>query len=401
MRVASSERQTPRWELGGGFGAHASLQAGFAEQIDSQQLIGAPLRPGPAAEKDAPQRPGLLPKPRPLGEGVAKLRLPWGLGAGHHQNRRALGEVAVSSEASALGAVPRQRPQHPRREVVRSRRWLWALSRHPPGSFWAGRLGLRAPRTMWFWCGDDRVCPSHAGVCRHPVAAGGSPAAIPGGPLAPALPVWSCMLCGPSAGRAPTPGPPRQHPQNQAPGGTGRNPAPAATWGVFSLCRSELCPSRPALHRGGGCRGEHPQVRGHRPPWAAVAQCAGRTSGSQGPRFLLGDGFLLYHPPPAPGNAVRLVVIQSHQFLITSETSSLPKGHLTKGHAQAQKKKRRIIFIKENNRIPRTAFAANGSLASCAPTADSFSFQGLFFFFFPRTLWCKRKRKTNSPKQSW
>lgn len=206
MRVASSERQTPRWELGGGFGAHASLQAGFAEQIDSQQLIGAPLRPGPAAEKDAPQRPGLSPKPRPLGEGVAKLRLPWGLGAGHHQNRCALGEVAVSSEASALGAVPQQRPQHPRREVVRSRRWLWALSRHPPGSFWAGRLGLRAPRTMWFWCGDDRVCPSHAGVCRHPVAAGGSPAAIPGGPLAPAPPVWSCFVA-PRLGGRPHRGP--------------------------------------------------------------------------------------------------------------------------------------------------------------------------------------------------
>lgn len=76
MRVASSERQTPRWELGGGFGAHASLQAGFAEQIDSQQLIGAPLRPGPAAEKDAPQRPGLSPKPRPLGEGVASCACP-------------------------------------------------------------------------------------------------------------------------------------------------------------------------------------------------------------------------------------------------------------------------------------------------------------------------------------
>lgn len=297
--------------------------------------------------------------------------------------------------------MPRQRPQHPRREVVRSRRWLWALSRRPPGSFWAGRLGLRAPRTMWFWCGDDRVCPSHAGVCRHPVAAGGSPAAIPGGPLAPAPPVWSCFVAPRLGGR------PHRGPR----GGTLRTKllvAQAGTRlprrrGASSACvaLSSALPARLFTEVRGAEGSTHRCGDTALPgrPWRS-AQAGPQVPKGHASSCWVMASFFITPPPHAPGNAVRLVVIQSHHFLITSETSSLPKGHLTKGHAQAQKKKRRIIFTKENNRIPRTAFAANGSLASCAPTADSFSFQGLFFFF-PRTLWCKRKRKTNSPKQSW
>lgn len=287
MRVASSERQTPRWERGGGFGAHASLQAGFAEQIDSQQLIGAPLRPGPAAEKDAPQRPGLSPKPRPLGEGVPKLRLPWALarlgrGGCVQRGQRPGGCALAAPPAPQKGGRPF--PKVALGPVAASARLVlgWAARVARPAHdvvLVRGRSCLSFTRRRLPSPGGSRRQP-----CCHPRGATG------------AGPAGVVMLRGPSAGRAPTPGPPRRHPQNQAPGGTGRNPAPAATWGVFSLCRSELCPSRPALHRGGGCRGEHPQVRGHRPPWAAVAQCAGRTSGSQGPRFLLGDGFLLYPP---------------------------------------------------------------------------------------------------------
>lgn len=195
-------------------------------------------------------------------------------------------------------------------------------------------------------------------------------------------------------------GPPRRHPQNQAPGGTGRNRLPRRR-GASTACvaLSSALPARLFTEVGGAEGSTHrcgdPALPGR--PWRS-AQARPQIPKGHASCWVMASFFIT--PRPVPGNAVRLVVIQSHHFLITSETSSLPKGHLTKGHAQAQKKKRRIIFTKENNRIPRTAFAANGSLASCAPTADSFSFQGLFFFF-PRTLWCKRKRKTNSPKQSW
>lgn len=288
MRVASSERQTPRWELGGGFGAHASLQAGFAEQIDSQQLIGRPCDQDLRLRKTRPRDQASRRSPAHWGRGsrscacpgawvqvTTRTGAPWERWlcparpappapqkGGRPFPKVALGPVAASARLVLGWAARVARPAH---DVVLVR----------------GRSCLSFTRRRLPSPGGSRRQP-----CCHPRGATG------------AGPAGVVMLRGPSAGRAPTPGPPRRHPQNQAPGGTGRNPAPAATWGVFSLCRSELCPSRPALHRGGGCRGEHPQVRGHRPPWVAVAQCAGRTSGSQGPRFLLGDGFLLYHPPP-------------------------------------------------------------------------------------------------------
>lgn len=241
------------------------MQAGFAHRLPAADR-GAPatrtcgetqlrkMLTGDAAPRGSPAHPYVC-----GGWGVPKLGQPSAPGAGHRQNGRAVGEAAVSSEASALGAVPRRRPQHPLRRVFRSRRWLWALSRHPPASLRAGRARAARPAhdLVLVW---GRSCLSSTRRRLSSPGGGHGPAAIPGeatGRLASVV-----MLPGPRRAGHPhggprggTQGPLRCPHQNLAPGGTGRNPAPAGTWDVLSLCHSELCPSRPGLSGDGGAKG--------------------------------------------------------------------------------------------------------------------------------------------------
>lgn len=92
---------------------------------------------------------------------------------------------------------------------------------------------------------------------------------------------------------------------------------------------------------------------------------------------------------------VCLVIIQNNHFLITFEASNLPKCHFTKCCSQKKKKKWWIILTKENNQVPKVAFAVQASLRLRASLADSFSFQGLSFLY----IWCEIKRKPNFPKE--
>lgn len=172
MWVASPERQTPRWEPGGGFGAHPWLQAGVAEQIGSQRLIGAPLRPGPggdAAERDTRQRGGLVRKPRPLG------------GRGHPK----LGRPGPWVWVTARTGVPWERRPCAARPA-------------PSGCAPRARRGPGAGTIV-------SVLYTQASVVTR-----GQPVAallpLQGEPLAPAPPVWSCFVA-PRRGGRPCRGP--------------------------------------------------------------------------------------------------------------------------------------------------------------------------------------------------
>lgn len=79
---------------------------------------------------------------------------------------------------------------------------------------------------------------------------------------------------------------------------------------------------------------------------------------------------------------VWLVIIQSNHFLITLEGSDLPKCHLTKCCAQKREEKWQIILNKRKQpNSPNSPCSKSFFPVFCASSADSFSFQGLFFLY--------------------
>ena len=81
---------------------------------------------------------------------------------------------------------------------------------------------------------------------------------------------------------------------------------------------------------------------------------------------------------------VWLVIIQNNHFLITFEASNLPKCHLTKCCAQKERERNDKLTSqrkKKKKQIPQIALAVKAFSAFCASSADSFSFQGLFFLY--------------------
>lgn len=130
------------------------------------------------------------------------------------------------------------------------------------------------------------------------------------------------------------------------------------------------------------------------PPWWRLSRAKAGLQIDAGRNYCSCSWFSIIHLSLLHSKRVWLVIIQSNHFLITLESSDLPKCHLTKCCAQREEKCANYPYKRKQPNSPNSPCSKAFS-CFCASSADSFSFQGLFFLY----ILVQRKRKSSFPLQ--